>query len=208
MTTNKPASSQQRLGRPRNQQMHKAILQATLDLLVERGFEGLSYEAVAARANVSKPTIYLRWKHKADLVAEAIESWRPVVSYVPTGNLRDDLVEIANQFLNSFSTLSARRLALVTLTMLTTEDTVKQSWWLGQGQLKTDSLRSIFLLAIESGQLSPTANIDALLLLFSALLMHLSLLGSIDTSKSNHDVLMAAIDQLIGQISSAQNSSR
>ncbi|WP_414589293.1 TetR/AcrR family transcriptional regulator [Scytonema sp. PCC 10023] len=62
------------LGRPRSTQSHQAILQATLELLAEVGFERMSMNAIATRAGVGKPIIYRRYKSKEELVADAIES--------------------------------------------------------------------------------------------------------------------------------------
>ncbi|OKI28985.1 hypothetical protein A6A07_25405 [Streptomyces sp. CB03911] len=45
-----------------------AVLNATDDLLVERGFEGLTIEGIAARAGVAKQTIYRWWKSKVDIL--------------------------------------------------------------------------------------------------------------------------------------------
>src|SRR4051812_14557423 len=45
-------------GRPRDPAINEAILTATRNLLVEVGYANLSMEAVAARAGVSKPTLY------------------------------------------------------------------------------------------------------------------------------------------------------
>lgn len=59
-------------GRPRNPRVDAAILTATLALLAETGYTRLSIEAVARRAAVSRPTVYLRWPSKAQLVHEAV----------------------------------------------------------------------------------------------------------------------------------------
>ncbi len=48
------------------------ILQATYSLLSEVGYEGLRFDAVAARAKASKATLYRHWPGKAQLVADAV----------------------------------------------------------------------------------------------------------------------------------------
>lgn len=78
-------------GRPRSIQSHQAILQATLELLAEVGFDAMSIEAIAARAGVGKTTIYRRYVSKEELVADAIENVREEIVIPHTGNLPDDI---------------------------------------------------------------------------------------------------------------------
>jgi AcrR family transcriptional regulator len=59
-------------GRPRRANARPAIIDATLELLAERGFQAATMEAIAARAGVGKNTIYRRWCSKEELVADAI----------------------------------------------------------------------------------------------------------------------------------------
>ena len=58
-------------GRRRSVRSHDAIVAATQELLVERGYGALTIEGVAARAGVGKQTIYRWWPSKAALVLEA-----------------------------------------------------------------------------------------------------------------------------------------
>ncbi len=60
-----------RTGRPRSDLAQASILAAAFDLLVERGYDALTIEAVALRAGVGKTTIYRRWQAKADLAVDA-----------------------------------------------------------------------------------------------------------------------------------------
>ncbi|MEU2690163.1 TetR/AcrR family transcriptional regulator [Streptomyces hygroscopicus] len=61
------------MGRPRDTSRDLAILDATLSLLTEVGYEQLSMEAVAIRSGAAKTTIYRRYRDKAALVAAAVE---------------------------------------------------------------------------------------------------------------------------------------
>jgi AcrR family transcriptional regulator len=83
--------SNKKLGRPRSVQSHQAILQATLELLAEVGFEVMSIEAIASRAGVGKTTIYRRYACKEELVADAIESVREEIVIPNTGSLWGDI---------------------------------------------------------------------------------------------------------------------
>jgi AcrR family transcriptional regulator len=50
----------------------EAILSAARELLAEVGYQRLTLDAVARRAGVSRPTLYLRWSSKAALVHDAV----------------------------------------------------------------------------------------------------------------------------------------
>ena len=52
---------QPRRGRPRDERYDATILDATLDLVADVGFGGLTIDAVAVRAKVGKAAIYRRW---------------------------------------------------------------------------------------------------------------------------------------------------
>jgi hypothetical protein len=78
-------------GRPRSIQSDQAILQATIELLAEVGFEKMSIEAIADRARVGKTTIYRRYASKAELVADVIESIPEEIMIPDTGNIQGDI---------------------------------------------------------------------------------------------------------------------
>jgi AcrR family transcriptional regulator len=82
-------------GRPRDATLHVAILEAARELLLVSSYAELSMDAVAARAQVGKKTLYRRWASKAPLVAEAVlDAYGRGGSFeVPdTGSLRADLL--------------------------------------------------------------------------------------------------------------------
>lgn len=65
------------------------------DLLREVGYDRMTIDAVAARAHVSKATIYRRWDGKAELVVAALGGRQVGVHNPPdTGSLRGDLIEL------------------------------------------------------------------------------------------------------------------
>ena len=63
-----------RPGRPRDPQVDRAIIDATLKLLADRGYRGMSVERVAEEAGVGKTTIYRRYASKEDLVVAAMST--------------------------------------------------------------------------------------------------------------------------------------
>src|SRR5436190_8711493 len=79
-------------GRPRSPECDHAILDAALAEYAANGLDGMSVDAVAARAGVSKATIYRRYPSKAMLVAaaalKAADEQAPIAD---TGSVRGDL---------------------------------------------------------------------------------------------------------------------
>jgi AcrR family transcriptional regulator len=58
-------------GRPRSERSRRAVLDAAGELLTDRGLPGMSMDEIAARAGVSKNTIYRWWPTKAAVVMDA-----------------------------------------------------------------------------------------------------------------------------------------
>ena len=150
-------------GRPRSEQAEQAIIEATLDLFAEQGFEGVCVEAVAARAGVGKATIYRRWPNKEELLLAALSSMKSPFPE-PTGNVRDDLVaQMTVMCEDRADPRKARRYALL----------------LGEGQKyprlmqryketvigpRHDAMREVIRRGIASGELRAGADVEIALL--------------------------------------------
>lgn len=66
---------------------------AVLEVLSDVGYVGLTMDAVASTAGVSKATIYRRWRTKADLLVSVIDAASDETLTVPdSGSLREDLI--------------------------------------------------------------------------------------------------------------------
>ena len=102
MSANETGRAGTTAGRPRSEEAHKAILDATLDLLVEVGFSAMTVEGVASRAGVGKATIYRRWPSKLPLVVEAFGQL-PGFEEVDTGSLSEDLKKMLRAYLQVFN---------------------------------------------------------------------------------------------------------
>ncbi len=93
MTADAPATNP---GRPRDACAEKKILDATLELLADAGFAGLTVDGVAARAGVGRATIYRRWRSKGALVLAASACLVGDVPGTDTGTLRGDLLALTS----------------------------------------------------------------------------------------------------------------
>lgn len=86
-----------RAGRPRSEATDGAILDAALRLLTEQGYARMTMDGVAAEAGVSKATIYLRYRGKADLATAALAHLRESDPPARSGRVRDDLLGLLTQ---------------------------------------------------------------------------------------------------------------
>lgn len=85
-----------RLGRKRDHTRDPEILEATLDVLAETGYDGMTIDMVAARAKAGKATVYRRWASKSELVIDAVACMKSAdidFDALPdTGTLRGDMI--------------------------------------------------------------------------------------------------------------------
>jgi AcrR family transcriptional regulator len=79
-------------GRPLDETVGKAILDAAWTLLLRDGYARMSIARVADEAGVGRPAIYRRYSDKAELVAAVIADKTSRVQPVDTGSARGDLI--------------------------------------------------------------------------------------------------------------------
>ena len=83
------------LGRRRGAALEQAILRATIDELLESGYEALTMDRVAQRAGTNKNAIYRRWPSRAALAVAAYRELNVADQPLPdTGTLRGDTLEL------------------------------------------------------------------------------------------------------------------
>ncbi|WP_435769075.1 TetR/AcrR family transcriptional regulator [Nocardioides sp. SYSU DS0651] len=76
----------------RNPSSHRAILDAAWAEVLQKGYDGLTIEGIAARAGVGKQTVYRWWRSKAAVLLEAINARAEQTSAFPdTGDIVADL---------------------------------------------------------------------------------------------------------------------
>lgn len=89
-----------RRGRPRDAEREAAILATVLEVVGEVGYDRLTFEEVARRAQASKATMYRRWASKRDMVVAAIKAGpaaREEERAIDTGSLRGDLLALCRR---------------------------------------------------------------------------------------------------------------
>ncbi|HVX17541.1 MAG TPA: TetR/AcrR family transcriptional regulator [Acidimicrobiales bacterium] len=86
--------SERKIGRPRDPNAAEAIINATMEVLSEQGFGGMTVDAVAARAGVGKATIYRRFSSKTHLALAVASAVLPEPEVPDTGTVRGDLLAL------------------------------------------------------------------------------------------------------------------
>jgi len=99
------------VGRPREARADRAIIEATVELIAERGVHAFRTEDVAARAGVGKGAIYRRYPSKDELVTAAVGALVDEEIVVPdTGSTRADLLALMREAIELYGGSSPGRL--------------------------------------------------------------------------------------------------
>lgn len=161
-------------GRPRDPERSRAIIDAARELLHEGGWPALTIEAVAARANVGRPTVYRRWPTKGHLavaIAEAefheLAAMVPVeVSLPDTGSLAGDLGVLAVGLRGLLGALGERGLHPGVLSEILLDPELARHFRAELSAPDRDRVAEVVRRAIERGEarpdLDPALVIDAL----------------------------------------------
>jgi len=150
------------------------ILDATLDLLLEVGYDRLTLDAVAHRAKASKATLYRRWEGKPSLVVDAMVRARqaPVIDEHDTGSLRGDLV---TTFCGSHGIgRGATGVLGSVITTLASDPEFARLFREAFIAPKLEVSRQIYARAIERGEIRPDVDVDIIAPALAGILLHRS----------------------------------
>ncbi len=164
MSTTRPPTrdaAARRTGRPRSAALDAAILDAALHLLQSEGYARMSMDGVAARAGVSKATIYLRYDGKADLATAALAHLRETGRPAPTGDLRADLVAQLRQLRRNAERVAA--MPLIGTCLMEEQHTPDLLRLFRERTLqpRRELLRRMLGEAAADGRIAPDGDIDA-----------------------------------------------
>ena len=84
------------------------MLDATVELLSEQGYEATTVQAIARRAGVHTSAIYRRWPNRVALIQEVTLPLFREDTVAPTGDLRRDLQRFVTAFAKQYATPAAR----------------------------------------------------------------------------------------------------
>lgn len=152
-----------RLGRKRDHTRDEDILEATLNVLAEVGYGGMSMDMVAAHAGAGKATIYRRWSSKEALILDAVAHMKSkqvdLDSLPDTGTLRSDLLAL---FKPQSIEESERRLKVMTglTSMLSAQQGLADAVNAAIVEPWAAAHRMLMQRAVERGEISESADIE------------------------------------------------
>ena len=153
-------------GRPRSETANRAIIDAAMGLIAEgASFANLSMEAVAARAGVSKATIYRRWPNVEALLLDTLGATKIPLPRPPGKSVRDDillcLTHMADAKRNPMAQLfNARVYSALAQEGLRNPDFVRR-YKAEVIEPRREILRQVLRRGIANGELRPDLDIDA-----------------------------------------------
>ncbi|MBE1584881.1 TetR/AcrR family transcriptional regulator [Nonomuraea angiospora] len=150
----------------------RAILDATMELLSEVGYDRMSVDQIAKRARASKATIYRRWAGKPELVVDVI--CRRFDMDAPagedTGSLRGDLVSI---FRGLCQTVERKHTLVIGLSStLVSNQELARTLRAHMPTKDLDDVQALLERAVERGELSGPVDAGRLFTIAEALVWH------------------------------------
>lgn len=142
---------------PRIERSRLQVLAATVDLLREVGYGGLTIEGVAARSGVAKSTIYRHWSSKGQVAADAFQ-WLHGLDpqdVPPPGPVRDRVVAVLRSIIGDIA--ATDRLVCMMPALIDAAERSDEIAELAErvAEEKNAVLRGVLDEAVASGELQP-----------------------------------------------------
>ncbi|GGF39791.1 TetR family transcriptional regulator [Marmoricola endophyticus] len=171
------------------------ILDATLDLLIEVGYQRLTLDAVAKQARASKATLYRRWDSKTGLVIDALirAKGAPQIDLPDTGTLRGDLLAAYCRPDEHPGHDGTHALAAM-LTALSTDEEFATRFRAEVLGPKSEVATRIFERARERGEVREDLDLDLAVPALTAMLLHRSFVLGLD---NDEQTVARLVDQMI-----------
>ena len=152
-----------RPGRPRSEKTRVAILEAAADIMLESGFAATTIESIAARAGVSKVTIYKWWSSRGAVAIDAyFHRYSETIAFSDSGDVATDLTTQILLVVRAFRGRAGEVMAEL-LGHAQGDPMLAEMWrerWL---QPRRDATTVVLRRAIERGQLRSDVSLAVLM---------------------------------------------
>ena len=147
-------------GRPRSEEAHAAILDASITLIREVGYDAVTMEQIAARAGVGKATVYRRWKSREALVVEAIGRIVAAVPDPDTGSTRGDLLLLMRANLRMYEDPASAALLSGIVAAMARSAPIADAVRTGFVGMRQDAMRRVLRRGVARGELRADADLE------------------------------------------------
>ncbi|WP_460458026.1 TetR/AcrR family transcriptional regulator [Arenimonas alkanexedens] len=154
-----PATRPAAPGRPKDLEKRAAILDAAKALFPARGYHGVSMDAIARAAGVSKLTVYSHFQDKDTLFVEAVkarcEDLLPSDLFVPRfeGPIRGQLLRIARAFFGLITSEDAIAIQRVMSRQMPDDSHLPNLFWDAGPKRTTEALAAFLAAEHAAGEL-------------------------------------------------------
>lgn len=154
----------------RTARTRERVLDAVLAELGEQGFDGLTMEAVAARAGVHRATVYRRWSDVGGLLADVLDAagdddWRAP----DTGSLEGDLAALNQEIQTAMAAEPPIMAALIAASFRSEKAAeAQQRLW----EDRYTRCETVVARAVRRGELPPSTDARRLLVAATAPMYH------------------------------------
>ncbi|MFB7512740.1 TetR/AcrR family transcriptional regulator [Streptomyces sp. NPDC056144] len=154
-------------GRPREERVDRAVLDAVVALVAETGLASVTMDAVAQRAEVSKPAIYRRWPTKQDLLIAAAESRVGQLSVPDLGDFRAELRLVLEARAEAYRAPGIDRLMAAVIGAAAEAGAVRSAYGAYSARVMSET-RAILDRGIARGDVRPDADVRAVATMVAA----------------------------------------
>ncbi len=179
---------------PRARNSDVDIFQATLDVIAEHGVSRTTVDMVAARAGMSKATIYRHWGSRAQLIHAALSSLQGPYIETPGESLREDLAILLSHLVDYFNRPDIGRI-FPSFIDAAVRDPELAELHMEAMQRARDGFEEVIRRAIERGELSADVDVGLLVDVVRAPFIYRPVVARMPVAREDID---AVLDIVLG----------
>lgn len=145
-----------RRGRPRREEVDRAITTAVLETIFERGLPAVTMEGIARRARVAKTTIYRRWPTRDAMVTAALSTTFTGFERPDTGDVREDL----RQLVATRSDFFVEQPGVPGVARLILSVAADRRYWRNMMEPRRQTVRQVLERGQARGEIRPDVDLD------------------------------------------------
>jgi AcrR family transcriptional regulator len=178
------------VARPRSEEARAAALDATLDLVLELGVDGVTFDEVAARSGVAKTTLYRHFGTKQAMLVAAASACYVEHPTPDSGDLLEDLRRI---FDKGNDVEEKHRIPDVMPRLLASSDPELKRCLMHMIEERRRPIRTVLQLAQLRGEISRDLDLDAALAMLLGPFVQRKMLDGLDVDEEFRDAVFDTV---------------